>query len=67
MIIITGLSLFGVVLNIYKRKECFLVWMVTNFVWMIYDWQMGAKEQALLFFIYFIFAIFGFIEWQKSR
>lgn len=67
MIAITILSLIGVVLNIKKRKECFLVWGFTNFVWMVYDFRIGAKEQAFLFFVYFLLAIYGLVEWGKNK
>jgi nicotinamide riboside transporter PnuC len=66
MWVVTGLSLIGVVLNIYKRKECFLIWAVTNFAWMVYDWQIKAYEQATLFGVYFILAIWGLVKWHQK-
>lgn len=61
---ITIASLLGVVLNIYKRKECFIIWGITNFVWMIYDWSIGAREQSVLFGVYFVLAIWGLYKWR---
>ena len=66
MWLITILSLIGVVLNIYKRQECFIIWSVTNLAWMIYDWNKGLKEQAVLFGVYLILALWGLYTWQKK-
>lgn len=66
MWIITALSLLGVVLNIKKHKSCFVVWGFTNAAWCIYDFRIGAIEQATLFFVYFCLAIWGLIEWSMK-
>lgn len=61
---ITALSLVGVLLNIYKRRECFWIWTATNFAWMCYDWHIGAHEQAVLFGVYFLLAVWGLKKWR---
>lgn len=63
--IITFLSLIGVILNIKKKKICFLIWMVTNASWCIYDFSIEAHAQSFLFLIYTALAIWGFIAWRK--
>lgn len=65
--ITTILSLVGVVLNIYKKKECFIVWSVTNLTWCIVDFIMGLYQQAVLFFVYFVLAIIGLIKWWREQ
>jgi len=67
MWIITALSLLGVILNIKKKTACFFIWAVTNAVWCVYDFRIGAYEQSVLFFVYFILAIWGIIEWGKNE
>ena len=62
---ITIFSLLGTVLNIYKRKECFIIWAVTNATWAVYDWKIGAKEQSLLFVCYFLLAVWGIWKWKS--
>lgn len=64
---ITVLSIIGVILNIKKRKECFIIWVGTNFTWAIYDFYIGAYAQSALFGIYFLLAIWGLIEWRKNK
>jgi len=59
------LSIVGVVLNIYKRRECFYIWSVTNFSWMAYDFYIGSYAQAALFAVYFCLAVWGILRWRK--
>ena len=37
MWIITALSIAGVILNIQKKRICFVIWLFTNASWCIYD------------------------------
>lgn len=67
MIIITIISIIGVILNIYKRRECFAVWIITNGSWAIYDFSIGAWEQGILFTVYFTLAIWGLLAWKKNK
>jgi len=64
---LTIASLVGVVLNIHKNHFCFWVWMATNFTWAVVDFWQGIYAQALLFFIYFLLAIYGLLEWRKNK
>ena len=63
--ILTGLSIIGVILNIKKRRECFICWMVSNGCWAVVDFYHGIYAQSVLFAIYFCLAIYGIKEWKK--
>lgn len=63
---LTAFSLLGVVLNIKRKKFCFIIWGVTNATWAIIDYQAGLIAQAALFAIYFCLAIWGLIEWGRA-
>jgi len=67
MWLITLISLIGVILNLYKRRECFYLWATTNLVWSIYDFKIGAKAQGALFLVYFALSIWGIIKWKKNE
>jgi nicotinamide riboside transporter PnuC len=67
MWIITALSLIGVILNIHKRQECFVIWGITNAAWAVYDYQIKAYEQAALFVVYFILAVYGLYKWARKE
>jgi nicotinamide riboside transporter PnuC len=64
--LVTLASIIGVVLNVKRKKACFIVWACSNFVWMIIDYQNGLYSQAALFLIYFLLAIWGLWEWRKK-
>lgn len=64
---LTALSLYGVVLNIRKRRECFYVWGVTNASWAVVDFHAGLFAQAALFGVYFALAIWGVWEWRHHN
>jgi hypothetical protein len=66
MWMVTLVSMIGVVMNIKKRKESFIIWMFTNFIWAVYDLSIKAYAQSFLFFVYFILAIWGIYEWRKK-
>ena len=63
---LTALSLIGVVLNIKKRKSCFVVWGVTNASWAVIDFHAGLPAQGVLFTVYLGLAVWGMIEWRRS-
>jgi len=63
-VIITIASLVGVILNIKRNLLCFYIWTATNFAWFIIDLYREIYMQALLFFIYFLLAIYGVLEWK---
>ena len=62
--IITALSIFGVILNIKKRRECFYVWAFTNGTWCAVDFYYGLYAQSALFAVYFCLAVYGAWEWK---
>lgn len=62
---LTLLSLLGVILNIKKMRVCFFIWGITNAAWCVIDLIYGIYPQAVLFFVYFILAIWGIVAWRK--
>jgi len=67
IILLTILSIIGVILNIYKRRECFVIWTLTNGLWAVYDYSIGAWEQGLLFTVYFGLAVWGWVRWTLEE
>lgn len=65
--ILAAISVIGVVLNIYKVRACFMLWIFTNGFWTCYDLYKGVYPQAALFFVYFCLAIFGVLKWGKKE
>ena len=63
---ISALALVGVVLNIYKVRWCFAVWLCTNCAWMIVDFAAGLYAQAALFAVYTVLAVWGLVRWARD-
>ncbi len=61
------LTIVGVILNIKKNKLCFIVWAVTNFAWMIVDYEAGIYAQAAKYAVFFVLALWGLWEWRRKR
>ncbi len=66
MWVVAGVALVGVVLNIYKRRSCFLVWIFTNGAWCWYDFSLGAFAQSFLFLVYLGLSVWGFFRWKEN-
>lgn len=58
------ISLFGTILNSNMNKYGNFIWIFTNMFWLVYDFYIGAYAQSLLYFIYLLLAIYGFIKWS---
>ena len=65
--IVTGSSLIGAILNIYKNKYCFLIWTGTNATWAIVDYIKGIYPQSALFMVYTCLAVWGLIKWHREK
>lgn len=59
-------SVIGVVMNNMKRRECFVIWIATNTVWMVYDWRIGARAQAAMFALYLVLSVWGLAMWSRK-
>lgn len=64
--VLTAVSLLGVVLNIKKKRSCFVLWIITNGLWAAVDFYSGLQAQGALFTIYLILAIYGWFAWEKN-
>jgi hypothetical protein len=64
---LTILSLIGTVMNVRKMQDCFYIWAFTNAIWSIHDYSVQEYQQASLFFIYFILALWGIYEWRARK
>jgi nicotinamide riboside transporter PnuC len=67
LFIVTLVSIWGVVLNIYKDDRCFIIWIFSNSIWLIVDFWKGIPAQGCLFTVYVLLAIWGFTRWKKRK
>lgn len=61
------ISLLGTILNSNMNKYGNFIWIFTNMFWLVYDFYIGAYAQSLLYFIYLLLAIYGFIKWTMKE
>jgi hypothetical protein len=54
-------------MNVKKMQDCFYIRAFTNAIWSIHDYSVKEYQQALLFFIYFILALWGIYEWRARK
>ena len=65
--IATILSITGIVLNAKKIIYCWPIWLVSNILWIIYNIQLKELSPIVLWVVFFMFNIYGWIEWNKSK
>jgi len=66
LLIVTVFALIGAYLNSMGRIESFMIWILTNFVFMINNWMIGQWQQSLLFGCYFAIALNGLFNFNKK-
>ncbi len=64
---LAGLSITGVILNIKRKRVCFLVWIAANLGWVVVNLAHGIYAEAFLFLVYTGLAVWGFIEWGRAE
>ena len=64
-----SLALFaicGVVLNIKKKRICFLIWCFTNVTWAAVDISRDIYAQGFLHIVYLGLSVWGWFQWKKD-
>ena len=61
------INLFGSFLNVKKRVSGFLCWAICDMYFMLYSLYREEYSQVVLFFIYFLFAVYGIYQWQPLK
>jgi len=63
---IAAASLAGVVLNIYKHRACFALWLASNSAWAVVDFAHGLPAQGTLQVVYAGLSVWGWRKWRAS-
>lgn len=64
--VFASLSILGAILNAYKNKWGFIIWIVANSGWIVVDYYIGLWEQIPIWVVYNIICVVGFIKWHKG-
>ena len=62
----TLIALVGTVLNCKKIKACFILWLITNAMWFLWDMSQGLQSRAILDAVQFVLAGWGLYEWGRN-
>lgn len=63
----TFCSLFGNVLIMLKKKSGWIVWIVGNIFWILYNFLSEFNlPMVLMYLVYIILNISGFVKWYKQ-
>lgn len=61
------LSLIGNILVIKKNWIGYVLWLITNSAWILYNIYLQIYSQAVLFTIYNILALYGIYIWRFQK
>ena len=63
----TLFSIYGNFLVIKKKREGFIVWIISNMIWVFIDYTVGLNAQAMLFIVYTFISMYGYIKWGEEN
>lgn len=52
---------------IKKNPFGFVLWVISNILFIVYNLYKESNAQAFLFFVYGLFAIYGWVEWKHPH
>lgn len=68
--ILIAMGLIGQVLITKNKRTGYLLWVIADIAWAVFNFSqyqvLGAFEQGILWSIYFIISLWGFIIWKKD-
>ena len=71
MYILMGVCLIGQVLVTKKKRSGYLLWIITDGYWTIFNFLhykvLGAIEQGILWLMFLILSIWGFMTYKKDK
>ena len=65
--ILMSLSILGALLNIFKYKEGFLVWIVANTGWSVLNVFEEMWAQIPMWTVYSAISVWGYLRWQAAE
>lgn len=62
------LSILGNVLITGKKKVGFIVWIISNYIWIYTNIQKGDNlQQNIMFGLYIFLNIVGYVNWKREE
>ncbi len=57
----------GMIFNVYKSKWGYVVWIVSNLLWIVYAYNTKQYFFLLQYIVFTIVLTWGFIKWNKEE
>jgi nicotinamide riboside transporter PnuC len=68
--ILIAMGLIGQVLITKNKRSGYLLWVIADIAWAIFNFSqgktLGAFEQGILWSVYFIISLWGYLIWKKK-
>ena len=64
---VAGLGILALYLNVKKNYISWVIWIVVDLFWMLRNLIIGEHAQSILYFVYFLFAVYGIYAWKIKR
>ena len=65
--LLTIVSLIGNYLNCRKVRVCFVIWLICNVGWLVYDIANAIYARAILDIVQSAFCVYGYYEWGENN
>lgn len=65
--LIVVIALVGIVLNVRRKWQGFLFWLVSNAWWCVHNIAIGEYAQAVLFFVFWVLSVYGIHNWKRKE
>jgi hypothetical protein len=65
--VVAAVSITGVLLNIHRRRICFVLWGFSSATWAVADFLHGLPQQAAVQVVYFVLSGYGLLRWRPPR
>ena len=63
--IATAIAIAGVILNNYRMRWCFGLWLVSNAISLSIHWHMGIVSLTIRDAVFLILAVHGLVMWSR--
>lgn len=64
---VMAITLVGTFANAFKKRWSFLIWIATNFFWVVYNYYLHEYQQCVIYSVNLITSIIGWYKWGKNK
>ena len=64
--IVAAIALLGAWFNARGKTRSFIMWLCTNTVWMVVDFNEGLYAQSAQFAAFAALSVYGIYQWRKD-